>query len=151
MGEVACDLSIPEFHAFQDVLPQVQSGDRKPVAFVSLGTTWSPACRYSWSTLAALLRDPKYSSTLEAFYVNQDNELEFCYSEGIPVGFPTLLVFVSGYLVTFSEEGMGFDAKKTDQKNRLIRQLNPELIRIVADRAIDVLNEKTSVISCANL
>jgi hypothetical protein len=99
----------------------------------------------------AFAKDPSYSDQIEVFFVDQDKELEFCYSEAIPIGFPTLLVFSKTYLIQFAEEGQSFDAKQTDQKNRLIRQLNDAQIRMIADRAIDVMHEKAVCVSCANL
>jgi thiol-disulfide isomerase/thioredoxin len=150
MGEFEV-LAIPQFTPLQNAFEAVQSGAGKPIAFISLGTKWSPPCRYTWQTIADFMKDPSYNNLIDVFFVDQDKEIEFCFTERIPHGFPTLLVFAKTYLIQFAEEGQSFDAKQTDQKNRLIRQLNNKQIRMIAGRAIDVMNEKAVCVSCANL
>lgn len=112
--------------------------EEKPILFVVMGTKWSPPCRYTMDTALELIKDPAYDKLIELTFLDQDAELQFCFQENIPVGFPTLLVFVNHVVTTFLEAGQSFDPTKQDQKNRLIRQLNMEQLKQVADEAIKI-------------
>lgn len=140
----------PEFSTIDAVFDDVKS-EKKPIIVVIMGTKWSPPCRYTFVTAMEIMKEEKYQNLVQMMYIDQDADLHFCYSENIPVGFPTLLVFVNTYLVPFLEEGQSFDPTKSDQKNRLIRQLNMKQLRAVLDGAIDVYEEKAMTIPCSIL
>ena len=132
-------VDLPSFVATQEAFDYVKSG-KKPVVVMILGTIWSPQCRYTMKSLHELLMNQKYQAKIQEFYIDQDRELEFCFSEGIPVGFPTILVFVNSYLVPFVKEGSSFDPSKVDQKNRLISQCSKRMMKYILDNALEVLD-----------
>lgn len=138
---------IPDFVTMKYVTEFVKGEKKKPIQFVLLGAVWSPAARYTMETLQELMKDEKNSELIDVFFVDQDKDLKFCFYENIPIGFPTLIVFVNSYLVPFiGEKQQTFDPSKRTQKNRLIRQLNPQHFKSIIQGAIDVLEEKANAI-----
>ena len=145
------ELISPEFVTMSDVFEAVKT-DEKPIIVALLGTKWSPPCKYTFQTAMAIRKEGKYSELVKMMFVDQDEDVHFCFGENIPVGFPTLLVFVNKYLVEFTERVQSFDnTKKSDAKTRLIRQLNKHQMQAVLDCAVDVYEEKTTAIALQNL
>jgi thiol-disulfide isomerase/thioredoxin len=117
---------------------------RKPVSFVLLGTEWSPPCRYTLQTLQEVVAMKEYLDKIEAFFVDQEANFAFCYAENIPIGFPTIIVFVNGFIANFVADGQTYDPSRADQKTRLIRQLNKNQMLQIAEGAIAILEERAT-------
>jgi hypothetical protein len=149
-GTVEAPFQCPEFLSMADVIERVRA-ETERIFFVVLGTTWSPMCRYTFQNLQRLLQEEQYSSKISALYVDQDAELKFCFPENIPVGFPTLLVFVNGYVVSFAGDSHAFDTTSKDIKTRLIQQLNLRQFKIIAQGAMEVMEDNATMIPCENL
>lgn len=154
------DPPIPEFTNIDDAIKEISSNG-KPVNIILLGTIWSPPCRYTFYALQEALKGlEETKDKVTAFYVDQDASVQFCFTEGIPVGFPTIIVFstpnaetsgdqeVKPYFIYFVPEGQVYDQTKVDQlKPRLIRQLNQKQLRQIIDEAIEVYEGKKFAIN----
>ena len=138
------------FSHYQDVFDYIKSNDKsaKPIIVVLLGTNWSPICKYSFHALKELVDDPEYGPRVQPFFINQDSheDAKFCHSEDIPIGFPVLLIFVNSYLTRFTPRGSSFDPSHSEQKTRLVCQLNLTKLKKLVDGAIAILNEQASTI-----
>lgn len=135
--------------AFSDIetaLEYVKSGE-KPIVFIVLGTIWSPPCRYTMQCVAECAAMQEYRDNIEFFFVDEESDLEFCFEERIPVGFPVILLFVQQSIVQFLARGQGFDMNRVEQSTRLVRQLNTQQARKIADEALDVLHGRADAIS----
>lgn len=89
----------------------------------------------------------EYRDNIEFFFVDEESDLEFCFEERIPVGFPVILLFVQQSIVQFLARGQGFDMNRVEQSTRLVRQLNTQQARKIADEALDVLHGRADAIS----
>ena len=138
-------LMVPTFAQTSEAFEYVKSG-KKPIVLMLLGTMWSPPSRYTMQAITDLMEDKTYSEKVEVFFIDQDKELDFCFSENIYVGFPTILVFVNSYLVPFAS-GVISDPSKAETKNRLVRQCNKKQIKTIVEGAISVLEGKSENIT----
>lgn len=154
------DPPIPEFTNIDDVIKEI-STNGKPVNIILLGTIWSPLCRYTFYALQQAMTAIENPDKVKAFYVDQDASVQFCFTEGIPIGFPTLIVFstpnpdqieddeeAKPYFIYFVPEGQVYDQTKSDQlKGRLIRQLNQKQLMQIISEAIEVYEGKKFAIN----
>ncbi|EAY03523.1 hypothetical protein TVAG_368950 [Trichomonas vaginalis G3] len=150
---------IPQFTSIDDAIRQIQTGT-KHVSIILLGTIWSPPCRYTFYALQEVMESLENNDEIQAFYVDQDASVQFCYTEGIPIGFPTIIVFAlpneeqmeeedgKPYFLFFIPEGQVYDQNKSDQlKSRLIRQLNQKQLKHIIDESLEVYKGKKYAIS----
>lgn len=138
-------LMVPTFAQTSEAFEYVKTG-KKPIVLMILGTMWSPPSRYTMQSITDLMEDESYAEKVEVFFIDQDQELDFCFSENIYVGFPTILVFVNSYLVPFAS-GHAADPSKAETKNRLIHQCNKKQMKTIVDGAISVLEGKAENIT----
>jgi thiol-disulfide isomerase/thioredoxin len=132
-----------------DVIQAVKGGT-KPINFVLLGTEWAPPCRYTLDTLRELMKVSEYRDKIEAFFVDQDSNFAFCAAEKIAIGFPTLFVFVNGFLANFVADGQLYDPTRSDQRMRLVRQLNMTHMKEIADGAFAILEGRARSLTCSS-
>ena len=154
------DPPLPTFQNINDVLDKVKSSG-KPISIILMGTIWSPPCRYTFQSLMEVMKDNEISKNVTAFYVNQDESHQFCYTENIPIGFPTLIIFAAPntdlpdvlpsdpiFILHFVPKGQVFDQNKLDiSKQRIVRQLNPKQIKEIIDEALLVYEGKRFAIT----
>ena len=134
------------FKDIEDVLEYVKNGE-KPIVYIVLGTQWSPPCKYTMQCVKECSEMEEYQENIEFFFVDQESDLEFCFDERIPVGFPVILLFVQGSMVQFLGRGQAFDLNRIDQSSRLVRQLNIQQAKKIADEALGIYNGKADAIS----
>ena len=144
------DLEIPDFISAEEMFDEIEKGEKR-ILVVIMGTMWSPVCRYTFHAALQVAKEEKYADFIRLLFIDQDKDVEFCFREGIPVGFPTLIIFDNKQIIPFLNEGQTFDPSSSDQRSRLIQQLNEKQLRSLFDGALDVRNEHTAAITVSKL
>ena len=135
------NLFIPEFSTISDFL-EIHKLNKVPIKVALFGTLWSPPCRYTFQALKDSFEEIEQKELMEIFYINQDSELQFCFRENIPIGFPTIIVFHQNGIFNFVSHDYSIISNKIEKKIRLIKQLNKKQLTSILQQSLDSILKK---------
>lgn len=117
-----------------------------PILIIVFGTPWSQTCRFTYEAIQKAIQETNQAESFQLFFTNEDTEIEFCLVENIQIGFPAVIVFVSGERINFYIEPI-MKGNPPEKKGRYARQINLKLAKIIVQQCIRIRDEEIRMIN----